>query len=293
MDASRANIIAKITDEVKTLGKSLKLNGQKGINVSKIPEPKNAIGQPVQGSGFVRILMYIIAGILLIGIILLGVDQWITPVFQRSPGAPGYIAIPGTDKSQQFWSKISDVKPITVGTPAITTDLSSTVIEGQTSYSITMDVLIENEYPQDIGTGQNQRILFTMSNLIDTPTLRVSLDNGQNTIYITCYDSSNQPQSVIIDNVPIHTPFRIGITVSPYLLEGYLNGLLVQTNKLTSCPKAASSGDKIFATDQIIINNKTMSTGIKVLNIRTFGYNVSSSEMKGRMGDLKDKSNYK
>jgi hypothetical protein len=132
-----------------------------------------------------------------------------------------------------------------------------------------------------------------MSQTVDNPSLRVSLDNEKNSVYITCFDNEGLQQSVKIDNVPIHTPFRVGITVSPYLLEGYLNGLLVQTRQLNTVPKPPTSGDKIFSPANIVIGDKVMSRGISVLNMRCFGYQVPASEMKGRMDDLTDKSNYK
>ena len=73
------------TKSIADLGKQLKIPG---LTQATNLEQKNAIGTPVAGTGFMRILMYIIAGILFIGIILLGVDQWITPIFQRGPGSP-------------------------------------------------------------------------------------------------------------------------------------------------------------------------------------------------------------
>jgi len=296
MNASRADKISEVLKNVTNLGKSVKTPS--GIKPSgPAPEAANAIGQPVQGSGFVRILMYVIAGILLIGIILLGVDQWITPIFQKSPGAPGYIRVPGTDTSEVYWSKAADVRDILVGTPPPATNgtppLSTVVLEGQTSYSITMDVLIKDEYPQDLGSGQNQRVFFTMSQAVDNPSVRVSLENEKNTVIITCFDADGLQQSVKLDNVPIHTPFRVGLTISPYLMEGYLNGLLVQTRQLNSPPKPPTTGDKIFAPSNIVLKNKVMSKGIGVLNVRCFGSTISAAEMKGRMDDLADKAQYK
>jgi hypothetical protein len=297
MNASRADKISEVLKNVTNLGKTLK--SATGLKVANAPNAPDAIGQPVQGSGFVRILMYVIAGLLLIGIILLGVDQWVTPIFQKSPGAPGFIPVPGTDTSEYYWPKAAAVRDILIGVPppsasanGQTPPLSTTVLEGQSSYSITMDVMIKNEYPQDLGTGQNQRIFFTMSQTVDNPSLRVSLDNEKNTVYITCFDAEGLQQSVKIDNVPIHAPFRIGVTMTPQLIEGYLNGLLVQTRQLNSIPKPPTTGDKIFAPNNILINSKNMSRGIGVLNIRCFGYQVPASEMRGRMNDLSEKPSF-
>ncbi len=298
MNASRADKITEVLKNVTNLGKTLKT--ATGLNPVRAPNAPDAIGKPVQGSGFVRILMYVLAGLLLIGIILLGVDQWVTPIFQKSPGAPGFIRVPGTDTSEYYWPKAAAVRDILIGAPppsassnGQTPPLSTTVLEGQSSYSITMDVMITDEYPQDLGTGQNQRIFFTMSQTVDNPSLRVSLDNDKNTVIITCFDADGLQQSVKIDNVPIHAPFRIGVTMTPHLMEGYLNGLLVQTRQLNSIPKPPTTGDKIFAPTNILINNKVMSRGIGVLNVRCFGYQVPASEMRGRMDDLSEKPSFK
>lgn len=295
MDNVRASKIAEISKYINETGKSVQKSLGQAVPLQE--NARNLIGQPVQGSGFVRILMYLIATFLLVGILLLAIDQWITPVFQRNPGSPGYISVPGTDTSEIYWPSISEVKDIIIGTPSpngsSSPPLSTTVLEGQSIYSITMDILISDEYPQVLtGSGETQRILFTMAQKVDTPSLRVSLDNEKNTIYITCFDANGLQQSVAIDNVPIHSPFRIGLTVSPYLLEGYLNGLLYKSRQLDSFPRPPTTGDRIFAPANIVLNNVVMSKGIRVLNVRTFGYTASASEMKGRMGDLAAKSSF-
>lgn len=297
MDEARAT---KVTEVLKNIG-SLGKNVQKSFKLSipkapEIPEVSNAIGVPVKKSWFLRVLMYFIAGLLITGILLLAVDQWITPIFQRSPGGAGYIPIPGNDSSQVFWPSLSQVKDIVIGTPAPPpaqrglaappAPPSCTVIEGQHSYSITMDVLINDEYPQDLGEGQNQRVFFIMSQSISSPSLRISLDNEKNRVYITCFDKNGLQQSISLDNVPIHTPFRVGLSMSSYIMEGYLNGLLVKTRQLDSSPIPPTTGDKIFAPSNIVINEKNLSRGINVLNVRAFGYMVSTGEMKGRMNDL-------
>jgi hypothetical protein len=293
MEQSRANIISEVHKNVANLGKNIKKTT--GLNV-KQNNAANAFGTPVAGSGFVRILMYFIAGILALGIILLAVDQLVTPVFQKGPGSGGYIPMPGSDMTETYWQSLADVGDILVGVPPPRTDSSQKVktvevLEGQSSYSITMDVFIEKEYPQDLG-GLNQRIFFIMSQTVINPTLQISLDNSKNTLFITCFDSNGYQQSIVLDNVPIHTPFRIGVTMSQYAMEGYLNGLLVKTRQLDVIPKTPSTGDKIFSPSNIKLNGKSMSSGITVLNVRCFGYVASAPEMKGRMGDLFGKASF-
>lgn len=307
MEQSRANKISEVLKNVATLGKQIKT--PVSALASRAPEVKNAIGVPVQGTGFIRILMYVIAGILLIGILLLGVDQWITPVFQRSPGAPGYIPIPGTDTTQLFWTNTGNINNIIVGSVApITTEagtitpLSVTVIEGQSSYSLTMDITINDEYPltfpnplptpNELANGR--RIFFlisTDSTGTTAPLFQVSLDNALNKLYITSFNNTATPEeSIIIDNVPIHKPFRLGVTLSNKLMEGYLNGLLVKSKNLIKSPTAPISGHKIFAPSNIKLGTGasaiTLSQGISISNLRVFGYVASAAEMKARMSDF-------
>jgi len=296
MEQSRSDKISQVLKNVSTLGKQIRVPGSSIV----VPEAKNAIGVPVQGTGFVRILMYIVAGLLLIGIILLGVDQWVTPIFQRSPGAPGYIPIPGTDLSQVYWKDAASIGDITIGAvpppqPGRIAPLSVSVLEAQTAYSLTLDVFIHDEYPQSLPPGETMRVFFFMGQTMANPTLQVCLDNTKNTVYITSFDSTGFQQSISIDNVPIHTSFRIGITMSQYIMEAYMNGLLMNTRRITSIPKPPSSGDKIFATSNIKFGSPPilLSRGIKVLNVRAFGYVVPSSEMRGRMSDLSSNKSFK
>jgi len=291
MEQSRANKISEVLKNVSTLGRNLRIPG---VGPSRgVTEAKNAIGVPVEGSGFIRIIMYFIAGILLIGIILLGVDQWVTPIFQRTPGSPGYIPIPGTDLSQVFWKDHTQVANITIGSvPPVAAGqpvpLSVTVLEAQTTYSLTVDVFINDEYPQILPADESFRVFFLMGQSVTTRSLQMALNNTTNMVHITAFDKDGLKESVSIDNVPIHAPFRIGLTVSPYIMESYLNGFLVNTKRITKIPKSPASGNKIFAPSNIISAGSSvpLSAGIKVLNVRAFGYSVQASEMKGRMNDL-------
>ena len=296
MDISRADAIANIMKTTKQLGKNIK----KPISSNMMPTLMGQLGpsrlpESVEGSGVLKIIMYIVAGLLLIGLILLSVDQWITPIFKRTPGGRGYIPIPGTDLSQVYWKASADVADIIVGTPVPPTvtpgapipipPLSTTVIEGQSNYSITMDVYITDDSPQTVGLD-GRRTFFMLGQSVTNPTLAVSIDNSKNSVYITSYDSTGLQESAIIDNVPIHKPFRLGLVKTPYALEGYLNGKLVMTRQQRSVDKIPTLGDKIFSPANIIVDGNVLSKNIKVLNVRTFGYSVSPSEMQARMDTL-------
>ena len=120
------------------------------------------------------------------------------------------------------------------------------------------------------------------------------MDSYINNIYITAYNkTSSTSESAIIENVPMNIPFRLGIVVSPYTLEAYLNGRLVMTRQLKSSSIQPSTSDTIYAPTNILYTPPTGSTntfslaeGIKVMNLRTFGYQVTPAEMTARMYDL-------
>lgn len=311
MDPARSSRIANALKSVEALGKSLKLptkltdvisTGNKATNIVT-----KAAAEQVETSGFVRIIMYFMVGILLIFILLLGIDQWITPIFQRSPGGDGYIPIPGTDMSQVVWTELTEVAnvyvglaptpPVSIGTPVPKSAPQITVIEGQPTYSLTMDIFIQNEYSQ----LSEQRVFFVMGSDVNSPTLRLGLDNTKNTVYATVFSSGGLQENVVIDNVPIRTPFRIGIVVTPHSMDGYLNGRLVMSRKLKNHPIPPSTGSVIFATSNIVKSDTVnpsgpsvvLSTGIKVLKLRAFGYSVPPTEMYGRMSDLTSKETFK
>jgi len=299
---TRSQKAAAAFKNIETLGKEVKkVSTVKPASLAAIEISKiTGLPTPVVGTSFLQVAMYVVAGILLIGLILLAVDQWITPIFQRSPGGSGYIPIPGTDLSQVYWTNSKVINNIIIGTPppspeGVTPPLYTTVIEGQTAYSLTLDVLINNEFPQNLGTdsaaSSRQRIFFMLGPSLAKPTLTISLDNSKNTVYVTSYDSTRHIQTAIVDNVPIHKPFRIGVAKSQYALEAYLNGMLVTTINLRSNTINPTSGDRIFSPSNIIYTNSenstvTLSSGIQAMNLRVFGYVVPPSEMKGRMDDL-------
>jgi hypothetical protein len=70
----------------------------------------------------------------------------------------------------------------------------------------------------------------------------------------------------------------------------YLNGKLYKTRKLSGTSAAIATGDTIYPPSSIKLTvgqtTTTLSTGIKVLNFRAFGYVPEPSEMLSRMNDL-------
>lgn len=303
MDSERAKSAAEAIKSAQALSKTLKTD-VKAATVAGVAQATKVLpsGLPeaIKGSGLIGAIMYFIAGVLVIGLVLLVIDHWVHPIFKQTPGGPGYVMIPGTDTSELYWETPKGVSNILIGLPPDNeAQLSSTLIEAQSNYSITLDVLINDEYPQQTISPYKdlQRTFFAMGPSIVEPSMSFSLDNQRNTVYINVYDKNARVQTAVLDNVPVHTPFRIGIVKSPYAMEAYLNGLLVKTIQLRSSYINPTTGDKIFAPSNITYTPSTkqgstpaapisLASGIKALNLRLFAQSIDPNEMQARMSDL-------
>ena len=298
-DIQRSKVAEAAMKNIQALGKSV---GQP-VSAAQSQSYRSPVsGTPISGSGLIMVLLYIGAGIFAVLLLLMAVDQWITPVFQKSPGSSGFILVPGTDTTQVYWTSVKSIKDILIGAPPVdptlpgeSVPLFTTVIEDQNTYSISLDVVIENEFPQDIG-DQPMRTFFVLGPSLDKPTITMGLDNSKNTVYITSVDTDGHIQTIVIDNVPIHKPFRIGFTKSQYIMEGYLNGKLYKTIRLRTQSIKPSTGNKIYAPSSIMYGTgpsiKSLSKGIRVMNLRLFGYVTTPQEMLARMVDLTSINTY-
>jgi len=326
MNQDRAELAKSAYKNVETLKKNVSKSTSAAASTTVKPAGPTAITpsglpEPIAGMGIVQIFMYIIAGILLIGIILLIMDYWVFPIFKRTPGGPGYVSLPGSDTSDNFWASLKEIKDITIGAPPPPDPenpnpiipLASSTIEGQSSYSVTLDVLINDDKPQDLGynaASNNVQRTFFMIGSLEQPIVTFTLDNNTNTIHTNIYETDSQNRrlirSTIVDNVPVHTPFRLGFVKSPKIVEAYLNGLLVHTVQLQGQQINPTAGDIIFAPANIkrtIIHRNPgakptqttilLSRGIQAMNLRLFPYSIQPNEMQGRMNDLTDIASFK
>jgi hypothetical protein len=304
MNQERAKLAEAALKNVETLKKQVSINPKTIRPVTQTGPTKiqpSGLPEPIAGTGFVRYILYFIGGVLVLGILLMVVDYWFFPIFKRKPGGAGYISLPGSDTSEQFWTDLTSsisaqsIKDVSIGTPPLDVQTAtpppvfSVSIEGQPTYSMTLDILINDEKPQDLGTGNQYRTIFLLGTSLINPKLTITMDNTKNTAHINVYSSAG-PLSAVIDNIPIHTPFRIGLVKSSHALEVYLNGLLVQTRKITGQEMDPSGGDKIYAPQNITRTQAStqyvLSKGIQVMNLRLFPYAVQPNEMIARMSDL-------
>jgi hypothetical protein len=289
MDASRAQKIADVLKETRTLGKDIRkpVSGPAAAAASRASiEATSRLPTGSIGGTVMKYLLYFIATLLAIGLLVLAFDQWVTPIFKKLPAS-----LPGIDKTQVFWTNTNSVYDITVGTPPpgvtpVATAPYVSSLVGRDTYAFTADILIENEFPQALTTG-SERVFLVIGQSVSSPNIQLSVSNLINNLHVTANTvKGNQPtiETAEVENVPIHSSFRIGVVKTPKYMDVYLNGKLYKTRQLAGTSPPIASGNKVFAPSSTTLS--TLSTGIKVLNFRAFSELPDPSEMLSRMNTL-------
>lgn len=186
------------------------------------------------------ILIYLAIIAIMLVVILFLIHYTLYPIFSLQPGDPGIITIPGFTDNQAFW------KP----TSTITTflDLSDTATRVQTNtynYSFSLDIAIQNPY---VSVTNGYSVIFSRGGTVNTSpepnasikgsisnyNVAIALAPGNTDLIVSVLNSDGNPDNILIPNVPVQTPFRIGVVIMSTVFEAYLNGKLVSTRKLTS-----------------------------------------------------------
>jgi hypothetical protein len=228
-------------------------------------------GLALSGVGsFKQIAAYLLAIVIIIGIILVVIHTFITPIFQFQPGAPGIIPV-GMDDGQLFWkTDMSELKDA---------DLQ---IKGTSSnYSLNVDLFIENP----AFFSKAPRILFmrggelipsvplttsmTLLSILRTYNIAVALEPDTTDLIVSVLDTNTQSQDIKISNVPVQKSFRLGIIVMEHALEVYMNNKLINTKALLSPPKSVM-GDITVPTKNLV----------KMRNLKIWNRVLSSPEIR-------------
>lgn len=184
-----------------------------------------------------RIVSYVLAILVIVLVILLFIHFFIKPIFKLRPGAPGIIKVPGFDDGTLFWSKTN---------ASIIQNKNLPIAGVNSNYSLIVDVFVEN--PLQFST--TPRIILTRGALLsEKPTgdtllgtfgyynLVAALLPDTNDLIVSTLNSTNNMENIVVPNVPVQTPFRLGVILMDNALEVYINGKLVKTRTLSSPPK--------------------------------------------------------
>lgn len=224
-------------------------------------------------SSFGQIGTYVLAVLIILLVLVLFVHFFITPIFRFHAGdVKGIITIPGFDDGVLFWtnSNVGQIKSIDLPIPQLAF-----------GYSMILDIFIEN--PMQFST--RPRIIFTRGATKTTPlerdtllgmlenyNLAIALLADTNDMIVSVLNKDNNMENVIIPNVPVQEPFRLGVVVMEHALEVYLNGYLMKTTKFRATPKDVK-GD-IFPASGIETNL------VKLRTLKIWPRIISTGEMR-------------
>jgi hypothetical protein len=231
------------------LGKNGTSSGTTNIRKSVLPTTVPYTGVPYTGISnnasskmweYLKQGMAYLFGIaIIIFIIMLFIHFFITPIFSSQPGAPGIITLPGLDKGVLFWNKSS---------PEMIPNSVLPIQNMEYGYSFIIDIFIINPH---VHFSNHPRILFrrggtlrptptgdTLAGIIDNYNIVGALLPDTNDLIVSVLNTSNNTENVLIPNVPIQEPFRLGVVLMNQALEVYVNGHLMKTRTFTTPPKS-------------------------------------------------------
>ena len=226
-----SNIISNIKNSNIPLKN--KITSSVNSNVYK-PTYTSSIDKSIDKSSIYRIAAYVFSILIVTIIIVLFIHFFITPMSNFLPISPGKL---GFDDGILFWDKTNS---------SLIPNKNLPISQIYFNYSLNLDMFIQNQYQ----FSNYPRILFsrgaeyrdkptgnTVLGVLSNYNLVIALKSDINDLIVSVLNKDNHMELVIIPNIPIQEPFRVGIVVLELALEVYLNGLLVKTQAFGAPPK--------------------------------------------------------
>ena len=184
-------------------------------------------------SSIKRILAFVLAIIIVMIILLLFVDKYITPIFRSQPGSPGIVTLPWMDTGILFWKTSSDTIKNEV------TPIQNKFFD----YSFILDIFIENpiyftNQPRILFSRGGMPINTSASTTTDRTTLLsvlqyynivVALLPDTTDMIVSVLNQNHIMENIIIPNITVQSPFRLGVVIMDKAFEVYINGRLMKT----------------------------------------------------------------
>jgi len=230
-------------------------------------------------NGIGRILAYIIGIIIVALIISLLVHYYITPIYSLQPGAPGIIPVPGFDDGIIFWNGSGKYPAMGV----IKND-DLPIKSVYCDYTLIVDMFIQNP----LQFSQKSRILLRRGNSstdIKSNNLIVALQPDTTDMIIYLINTNNTTEQLLIENIPIQEPFRLGIVVMQNALEVYINGFLMKTRQIKNALKDIDGDISPASGSEISI--------AKMQNLKIWPRILSTSEIRQAKPELADAKSFK
>ena len=183
-------------------------------------------------SSIKRILAFVLAIIIVMIILLLFVDKYITPIFRSQPGAPGIVTLPWMDTGVLFWKTSSDTIKNEV------TPIQNKFFD----YSFIVDIFIENPIyftnqprilvsrggmPIDASEPTTDRT--TLLSVLQYYNFVVALLPDTTDMIVSVLNQNHIMENIIIPNITVQSPFRLGVVIMDKAFEVYIDGRLMKT----------------------------------------------------------------
>jgi hypothetical protein len=215
--------------------------------------------------GWSAIVGYTIAILLVLMVILLLINYTITPIFQLQPGGPGYIRVPFMDTNEKYWAPQSSPYEV----PSISGDIVNNA-SLSSGWSMSLDISIMNPVMQikDSNGNSTFRLIFNRGGTYSEPVgtdgsiasvitgynIAIGLLKDTNDLIVSVMNGNSVPENIILHNVPVQQPFRIGVVIMNNAFEVYMNGKLVKTRKMVSAVPSFTSRQAFYGPQGSIMN---------------------------------------
>lgn len=237
-------------------------------------------------SGVLQYVYYFITLTIVVLLFLVVIHYTVTPIFRTRRGGPGVIPVPGVDDVATYWKNEKSITTLRQNTTPI-----GGVFQ---NYSYMLDIQVDNPTantgaPRVLmsrGTSpfaqpaqfRDSDTILTIAPNFNTIVYLDRLTNDLNVSVSLLNDKSqSSPQvvlaNVLIPNVPVRKPIRLGVMISARVMEVYVNGYLVRSQTYT-LPVRGLTGD-IYPP----LNN-VLSSVARVRNLRLWNRILSPAEFR-------------
>lgn len=232
-------------------------------------------------------------------IFLFFINSTIYPVFSFMDGDGGLLRVPTTNDSTKTFT---DKPP--------TWDISGTIPDLACSgYTMALDVYLQNAFGQSsrvpkVFLYQSKQKLATLTGLTDTsesilarfspPTPTATSGDSNLIVWFdalvndmkfgvvtrTTGAATKTLNVTTVQNIPLNTPFRLGIVFSQEFLEIYINGKLEKTTVFRPNAQPISIGSTSTSKSKVFGPIQPVGAGVQIGNLYYWPYTATPTQMQ-------------
>jgi hypothetical protein len=188
----------------------------------------------VQKIGIIATIVVLVIAVLLV------VHYTIRPIFKFTPDNGGIIPVPfAKTGATGYWAKIRDTAPLA--------DKKTVISEIPYNYSFAADIILidpirsNDSYRPILVRGSQIPAAIGGSSLhagLGDVNVALVLEKNTNDLRVTTTlnNPTRSKENILIRNIPIGTPFTVGVILASNYMEVYMNGKLYETKTFVANP---------------------------------------------------------